>query len=141
MQTNSFFHPNVTKVYLKTNYYRYSRGWSDENCEAYILTLPLYKYQSMSLLELRIVLYNDGTTRIDVLDKTTHGIYAPWYRHEDYSKYPILKEIDQNIIKLMTSLGFKEKENNNDRFRCTGNQNDPRTAGRTHKTSQRYDSH
>lgn len=115
MNIDTFYHPKVTKGFLKDNHFFHSRGWSEEDAEAYLLTLPLYRYHTLSLLELRIVLYDDGATRIDVIDSATKGVYAPWYRHESYDRYPILKEIDTQITKIMTQMGFVERSQHNGR--------------------------
>lgn len=117
MDVNAFKHSKITKSFLLANHFRYSRGWSEDNLAAYITTFPIYKYHGVPTLELRIVVYEDGTTRLDVLDSSTRGVYSPWYRNENYDKYPILKEIDQNINKIMTSMGFinnHTKENKNE---------------------------
>jgi hypothetical protein len=112
MHVSSFYHPRVTKDYLKTNHFRYTRGWSEDGADAYMLTVPLYRYNSLALLDLRIILYDDGLTRIDVLDSSTKGVYSPWYRQESYDRYPILKTIDNSIEKLMKTMGFQKRGNN-----------------------------
>ena len=110
MNVNSYcYRHKITKQFLINNGFRYSRGWSDEEGEAYVSYQPIYQYHGLATLELRIVLYDDGDTRIDVLDCSTHGVYAPWYRNESCDKYPIIKEVDNNIKNIMKHLGFAER--------------------------------
>lgn len=134
------YHQQISKSFLISNGFRHNIGWSEDGSEAYVAYMPIYRYHGLAVLELRIVLYDNGTTRIDVLDYSTHGIYAAWYRHEPYDKYPILKEIDDNIIKLMTSLGFvkeKESKNGHEKYQSSKTQPELRRNRRTFKTLQR----
>ena len=110
MKNDSFYHPRVTKKFIKDHDFKYSRGWSEDGDSAYLIFVPVHRYHNLATLELRIVVFESGQTRIDVLDCSSKGVYSPWYRGESYEKYPILKEVDANINKIMTSMGFKNKE-------------------------------
>lgn len=106
-----YYHPKLTKQFLAKNHFKYSYGWSDEDDPAYIASFPVYRYYCVTTLELRIVVYyNSNQVKLDVIDVGSRGIYAPWYRGEAYKKYPLLREVDKNIEKIMKSLGFKKIE-------------------------------
>lgn len=108
MKTDTYRHFHVTNKFLKEHNFKYSRGWSEDGDNAYLLFVPVHRYHNLATLELRIVVYESGETRLDVIDCASRGVYSPWYRGESYERYPILKEIDVNIDKIMTSLGFKK---------------------------------
>ena len=111
MRNESYYWDNVSEQLLKKLEFRYSQGFSSEDCKAFIKTIPLYRYSEVILLDLRIVAWLDGEVRIDVMDSCFHSYYAAWYLGETEDRYPILKEVEKRLKKILTLYGIKEITN------------------------------
>ena len=103
-----FYWQNVTKEKLLQNGFKYSRGFSCEESDAYIAYFPVYRYNFSILLDARIVAYLDGQVKIDIVDRCTKGIYATYYTY-NVERAPIIAEIDKELTKIIKKLGVKQK--------------------------------
>ena len=104
---------NVTEKKLRMFEFRYSNGFSTEDCKAFIKTVPLYRYSEIICLEARIVVWLDGQVQVDVLDSGFHSYYSAWYLDETEERYPILKEVNAKLNKVLKNYGIKEIKDGN----------------------------
>lgn len=114
---NEYIKKNITKEWLLSNGFKYSKIFSDEDTEAFTYRFPVHKYESFTVLEceLRMTLGEDKVV-IDVYDYNTINRYTPFY-YSEYGDYSvILKEIwikiEKQLKKLnITKVADKEKYN------------------------------
>lgn len=93
--------------YLMKFGFRLSRAFSDENCDAYVNSFMVYKYYDMGILDARFIVYSDKTVKIDIIDRCSKGLYAPWYI-ESPDRWEILEVVETNLLRLMKRLGIKD---------------------------------
>lgn len=93
--------------YLEKNGFKLSRAFSDTDCIAYINSFMVYKYYDMGILDARFIIYSDKTVKIDVFDRCSKGLYAPWYV-ESPDRWEILEVVETNLLRLMKRLGIKD---------------------------------
>ena len=106
-----YYWPQITKEKLLKLGFRFSPGYTCEECEAYITRVPVYKWNDITTLEAKIVAYLDEEVRISIIDKGSGGIYAA-YELESVEKYPIIKIIDKNLNKILNKWGIRIKNEN-----------------------------
>lgn len=87
--------------------FRYSRAFSNDADDAYINSFMVYKYYDMGILDARIIIFTDGTVNIDIIDRCSRGIYAPWYT-ESPDRWEILETIETNLLRIMKKLGISD---------------------------------
>ena len=87
--------------------FKLSHAYSKENIDAYVHYFTVYKYLDMGILDARIIIYSDREVKIDIIDRSSKGIYAPWYT-ESPDRWEILKEIEKNLLKIMKKLEIKD---------------------------------
>lgn len=98
---------NFDSAYLEKLGFKFSRAFSDEDYEAYVNSFTVYKYYDMGILDARFVIYSDKTVKIDILDRCSKGLYAPWYV-ESPDRWEILEVIEINLLRIMKRLGIKD---------------------------------
>lgn len=111
MIKRTFYWPNIKEKKLKELEFKYSSGFSDPECRAYVKYVPLYRYSEFILLEARIVAYLDGEVKVDVMDASFHSYYASWYL-DNTKQFPFLNAVNYRLEKLLKKYGIKEKVEN-----------------------------
>ena len=106
-----YYWPKITKEKLIKLGFKYSQGYSCEECDAYITRIPIYKWNDITTLEAKVVAYLDEEVRISIIDKGSGGIYAA-YELESPEKYPIINIINKNLQKILRKWGIKIKYEN-----------------------------
>ena len=90
-----------------TNGFKLSRAFSEDDVDAYINSYMVFRYLDMGILDARIIIYTDGEVKIDILDRSSKGYYAPWYT-ESPDRWEILESIEKNLLKIMKKLEIKD---------------------------------
>ena len=130
---NEYVKKNITKDWLLSNGFRYSRTLSDEDTEVFTYRFPIYKYEGFIILEceLRVIL-GENKVFIDVYDHNTINKYAPFY-YSEYGDYSImLKEIWIKINKELKKLNIINVKNEEG---CNGSKNQ-KTKRKRNNTNQ-----
>lgn len=105
---------NITKEWLLSNGFRYSRLLSDDETEVYTYRFPVYKHNKFTVLECELkVVLGEEIISINVYDYNTNDKYAPFYycKYGNYDK--MLKEINGKIGSMLKKLRIYGKENKN----------------------------
>lgn len=110
---NKYYKKNVSKEWLVTNGFRYSKNLSDEETSVYTYRFPVFKYERMTVLECEInISLEDGEVKLNVYDYGTNDKYAAFYYCE-YGNYDkMLKIIWDKIEHMLNKLQIKRKINN-----------------------------
>lgn len=109
---NAYIKKNITKEWLLSNGFKYSKIFSDEDTEVFTYRFPVHKYEGFTVLEceLRMTLGKEKVV-IDVYDYNTINRYAPFY-YSEYGDYSvILKEIWIKIEKQLKKLNIIKVDN------------------------------
>ena len=102
---DKYFMKNLSKEWLITNGFRYSKKLSNEETNIYTYRFPVFKYERMTVLECELaVALEDDEIKINVYDYGTNDKYAPFYYCEygNFEKMLIIiwKKIDTVLNKL-----------------------------------------
>lgn len=108
MKHRTYRWDDVTEERLRRLDFAYSNGFSTEDCKAFVKSIPVYHYSETILLEARIVAYLDGEVRVDMMDSSSHSLYAAWYVEEDFSRYRFLEVIEKKLNNVLKRYGIKE---------------------------------
>lgn len=119
-KVNAIAKPIITKSWLQSHNFYYSKIFSDDETDAYSYRFPVYKYMSRYTLECEFtIILNENVLMINVYDYGTRDKYAPFYYYE-YGNYDtIMKEIYKNIEKQLKQFNItlesdiKNNEDNN----------------------------
>lgn len=114
---NQYKKQGMTKDWLLSNGFRYSRVLSTDDAPVYTYRFPVYKYKSMTVLEseISVILGEDGV-KLNVYDYGTNDKYAPFYYCEYGNFDKMLKEIYSKINKELSKLNInfiEQKGNHN----------------------------
>lgn len=110
---DKYYKKNVSKEWLVTNGFRYSKNLSDEDTSVYTYRFPVFKYERMTVLECEInISLEDGKVKLNVYDYRTNDKYAAFYYCE-YGNYDkMLKIIWDKIDYMLKKLQIESKTNN-----------------------------
>ena len=92
---------------MNDNGFHLSQAFSEDDTKAYVRTYVVYKYYDMGILDARIIVYSDKEVKIDIIDRCSKGIYAPWYV-ESPDRWEILETIEKNLLRIMKKLEIKD---------------------------------
>lgn len=101
---SEFHWHNVTKEKLINQGFQYSRGFSTDECDAYVNNFTVYRWNLVDVLIARIVVYLDGDVKVTILDKSTRGVYATYY-NATTQQAPIISTIDKKLTYILKELG------------------------------------
>lgn len=107
------FNHNVTKRFLDSHRWYYSKMFSDNDEPFYTYRFPVYTYGIHTTLECEFLLnYKENVIDINVFELGSRTLYAPFY-YQEYGKYDsIMQIIINNIEKEMKKLGIEYVDDN-----------------------------
>lgn len=99
----------MTKDWLISNGFRYSRVLSTDDTTVYTYRFPVYKYRSMTVLECEIsVILGEDNVKLNVYDYNTNDKYAAFYYCEYGNYNKMLKIVWNKITDVLQKLGIEE---------------------------------
>lgn len=102
---NQYKKQGMTKDWLLSNGFRYSRVLSTDDAPVYTYRFPVYKYKSMTVLESEIsVILGEDSVKLNVYDYGTNDKYAPFYYCEYGNFDKMLKIIWKKIDTVLNKL-------------------------------------
>ncbi|MBO7078655.1 MAG: hypothetical protein J6W64_02445 [Bacilli bacterium] len=100
-----------SKKYLEENNWFYSKAlFIEEKENVYRHKFPVYKYKNGTnvILEGEFILYSEsGNVNVNVYNRNSGDLYAPFYFYEYGDFTPILDVVHRNINKEAAKLGIE----------------------------------
>lgn len=98
----------ITKDWLISNGFRYSKLLSTDDTPVYTYRFPVYKYKNMIVLECEIsVILGENNIKLNVYDYNTNDKYAAFYYCEYGNCNKMLKIVWNKIIDVLQKLGIE----------------------------------
>lgn len=111
MNHNKYHKQGMTKDWLVSNGFRYSRLLSTDDTTVYTYRFPVYKYKSMTVLECEIsIVLGEDNVKLNVYDYNTNDKYAAFYYCEYGNYNNILKIVWNKITYVLQRLGIEESK-------------------------------
>lgn len=105
---NQYHKQGMTKEWLLSNGFRYSRVLSTDDEPVYTYRFPVYKYKNMIVLECEIsVILGEDNVKLNVYDYNTNDKYAAFYYCEYGNYNKMLKIVWNKITDVLQKLGIE----------------------------------